>query len=227
MNWGRWRYTTMAITLVISAGARGESLTYHDSIPVQPTGWGYGLSVPQFEPALGTLEAIDVRFSGHIEGTAGFESLDAMAADVLLEFAADLTLTGPSAFEALAQPQVSWMASATGFDGVIDLGGASGQTWLDVVAADVVSVNVPTGFGLGNDWVGAGVVSFWASSAGNSRGSGTGNLLLQFEQNAWAGLAVTYTYSVPEPATFVAVILGVVVLQRRRRGDAEARRMAR
>lgn len=213
----------MVIVPIGAAVARGETLTYRETIPVQRTGWSQGVFLPQFDPSIGMLESIGVDLTGHIEGSAGFESLDASAAEIGLRFAGDVALTGPGgAFASVASPGTGWVATSGPFDGVIDLGGSSGQSWMDVSADATLHTTIPVGLGSALDYVGTGSVPFVVSSSGRSSGSGTGNLLLQFDQMASADVSVTYVYSVPEPAAALLLGAGMVLTMFVRGGAARA-----
>lgn len=218
MNRGRAKYAAIGATLAAGAGVSAESMTFTDMITAKPTGWTADVALPQFDPSLGDLESVAVNLVGRIEGSVGFESLDAAAAEIRLRFAADLILSGPStAFDLIVSPTSNWVAPATSFDGVIDLGGPSGGSWLGLTATEAANVVAGTGPVSLRDFIGTGVVPFVVSTVGRSEGSGTGNLALQFEQQSSADIAVTYTYTVPEPTTLAFLGVGVIATTRQRK----------
>ncbi len=201
----------------VAAPARSESITYSDLASLQATGWSQDLLLPQFDPALGVLQTAVLTLSGHIEGTSAFESMDTQSATVNLLFAADLTVSGPTLSALLvASPQVLLQAFPDPFDGTIDFGGGSGRSYADLSADDVVTMNLLDSFTSLAQYTGTGSVLFAVQSAGDSHGSGSGNLLLNFQQNSSALVEVTYGFGVPEPATLALLGIGLSLVARRR-----------
>ena len=84
------------------AAQAASSVTYSDSIGLATTDWNQNVSVPKFDPALGTLDSITFKLIGHVEGNARFESLDASPAVITMDLKATLTLLRPDLSPILA-----------------------------------------------------------------------------------------------------------------------------
>lgn len=161
----------------------------------QSTNWNQSVTVPQFDPALGTLTGIQVTFRARARGLFGIENLDAGAAQITSTFGATITLRDHASTPVVVlMPTVSFIDSLARFDGVIDFRGTSGVLHDNVVAtgADGYQPSLtPANLAA---FVGTGVVPFSASAVGTSLASGPGNLVSQFSTNANGTLDVCYLY---------------------------------
>ena len=79
-----WKFKTATVTLLAlcllwlsSDQVSAQTITYTDTIPLQPTNWDEQLSLPRFDPALGILTEIEFLLTGEVDGTAKVENLDA------------------------------------------------------------------------------------------------------------------------------------------------------
>jgi uncharacterized repeat protein (TIGR01451 family) len=168
-----------------------------DTIPFQPTNWTGSLSVPQFDPSLGALTSVKVTLIGAIQGTAKYESTDAKAATITLNLSANVQIQRPNNQGLLqTSPVVSKVENAAPFDGNIDFDGPSGSTFpnLQGQATDEKTLTDAADLAL---FTGAGNITLPARATGTSNGSGSGNLIAQFNVDAQAIFRVVYTY---EPA---------------------------
>lgn len=206
------------IGLVAAGPVSAGMISHSDSISMQPTDWSLSLSVPQFDPALGTLDAVEFLLQGSLNGTIFYENEEPAPANVNLLLSASIGLQRPD-FTALISltPSHSIMDTAPAFDGLLDFGGLSGRTYLGVTASDSDSyVTLPM-----EDlspYIGLGNVVLPCGALGNSSGSGPGNWTFGFLTNAAAEVTVTYHYTpIPEPATFAVVSLGCWLCARTRR----------
>jgi len=177
------------------------------------------MSVSKFDPSLGTLTSISWSLSGDVGGSARAESLDASPATLTLDLKATITLDKPGG-GTLAQviPIVSNAFSATAFDGTIDFGGTSGVSYLGL-SGSANDIGTIPGVDWG-DWVGLGNVTLSTNAAGQSSGSGAGNMIQSFATSAGASFEVTYTYDpVPEPSSALlslAAVAGLGLIRRRK-----------
>src|SRR5262249_16326794 len=93
------------------------------------TNWSATQSVPQFNPALGTLTSIDILISDPITATIKVENLDTALATINALDTGAVTLTG-AGINGLSSPiNFSQNFNASAFDGGIDFGGTSGHTF--------------------------------------------------------------------------------------------------
>ena len=84
------------LTLSMTASAQQTQRVCHSNVVVlQNTDWNATVSIPKFDPNLGTLQSIQFTLTGNSAGSARAESLDAQASTVTLTFRNTLTLTRP------------------------------------------------------------------------------------------------------------------------------------
>lgn len=206
-----------ALALSAVAVAGPMSISYTDDIPLQTTAWDLSVTIPRFDPALGELVGIDFTLGGHIEGSAAYESLDATPALISMMFQGEITLMRPDMSElVVVLPLLDITEPASGFDGVIDFDGTSGSTFEDLEADGMEMVSSPPPMSDLVLFTGLDDIVLPVTAVGMSSGSGSGNLLLQFMQEASAFVEVTYHY-VPEPGTMVLLAGGALAVVRRRR----------
>ncbi len=176
--------------------AQTSTLCYTDSIPLQSTNWNSSITVPQFNPTLGNLQSIQFTLSGRIEGSANIESLDAGPTTVNTSFSASITLTRPdNSVIVVTIPIANFSDSVTGFDGLIDFLGTSGESHPGIIATDSdVAVSPPPVSDLAL-FTGFGNVTLPVVALGNSIATGSGNVVTQFMTMAQASCEVCYTYT--------------------------------
>jgi hypothetical protein len=207
-----------SLALLPLSQATADTIMFSDSVALQPTNFNSSVSVPKFNPALGTLTKVIFELSGHVEGQAKFESLDAGATTISMQLAAQVKLQRPDLSSlVVAFPLAMTSDNASAFDGVMDFGGTSGKTYPALAGDDneMSMTTAPLDLAL---FTGMGNIMLPVMATGASSGSGAGNLLLQFNTSASSDVTVTYEYTViPEPATAMLVSLGALGLFRRRR----------
>lgn len=211
--------TALVALLAVSAGASTVSYGPYAQ-PLSTTNWSTSITLPQFDPALGTLNSISFVLFGHVEGTAKFESMDAAPAVITMDLSAMLKLKRPDLTDLVVTiPVASTSDNASAFDGTIDFGGTSGNTYGGLSANDTESATTSTAADKAL-FTGLGSIVLPVTASGASTGSGAGNLLLQFQTSASAWATVTYDYTaVPEPSSLLALMsgLGVIGLAIRRK----------
>ncbi len=196
------RTAALCLTLVaIGGAARADFLTHTASVPLETTNWTRTAALPRFNPALGLLEGVSLSVTGHIEGTAKYESLDAQAAQIVLSFTANLNVRRPDNNVILlaSAPVFNRVDNVTAYDGLLDFGGTSGRNY-NAISSDQTQQFVPNFPLSALDtalFVGAGNVVFTVSANGQTSATGAGNLVSSFSQKASATLTITYLFTPP------------------------------
>jgi len=180
--------------------ATADQLCHTATIPSATTNWNNSVSVPKFDPSLGTLTAIQFSLTGTETVTAKAESLDAQPSTVTLNFQCTMTLTRPdNSVIVIAIPLQTFVDHFTAFDGAIDFRGTSGATHANITVSDTQSANSPpptSDLALFTGPAGnPGMITLPIAAAGTSNASGAGNLISQFNQAASASVTVCYTFT--------------------------------
>lgn len=186
---------------------------FTDSIALQNTNWSSSVSVPKFNPALGTLLSIQFTLSGNVQGSASAESLDSSPTIVNTQSSANITLTRPDlTVLVITAPVANFSDAFTAFDNVIDFAGTSGATHagINVVDTDMATSPPPASdlllfTGLGN-------IVLPVTAVGTSQATGAGNLITQFMTAASASVEVCYTYEVNTPPVFTEPTCGATYM---------------
>lgn len=206
----------LAAALVLGTqAARADTIAYSDSLPLTPTDFTQPLSVPRFDPALGTLDRVTVTLTGRVEGSHRFESLDPMPVNVTMTHHAVIALRRPDLTALVASmPDVSSTTATTAFDGGIDFAGGSGRTLSSLMSESANSVTLLPAGGELVLFTGPGDVVLPVTAVATGMGSGSGNLITQFSTSASAHIVVAYDFtpaatSAPEPSTLVLLGVGI------------------
>ncbi len=194
--------TAAALTFAGSAQAATLTQTVSATKPVTTTNYTDTLSVAQFDGSLGTLTKVTFSLAGTVLGNANAESLDAAPATVTLNLSAGINLNLPAALGGgllvNVTPLANQVFNASAFDGTFDFAGTSGAAFTGLTNTDsdsAIKTDAPTlAFFTGLSTVNMGLVA-----SGLSSGSGSGNLVTQFQTQAGAELQVTYEYTTPDP----------------------------
>jgi len=172
-----------------------QTQTFSDSIPVTNTNWALTVSLPKFDPALGTLQTIALTLDGHIEGQAAVESTDASPTQITTQFQANLTLARPDmSIIAVVIPQITNIVDLTAFDGTIDFAGTSGHTFPGLMQNSQQTVTSPPPRSDLALFTGTGNIVLPVTAVGTSVATGSGNVVTQFATRASAVVTVVYTY---------------------------------
>lgn len=195
----------LLLALLIAQSSGAATVTHSVSVPLSTTDWSKVIYIPQFDPALGTLESVSMSMAAHVEGMAFFENMDAMPAEVTTYLSAELKLLNGELL-AVAMPVHTIVDQVPGYDGVLDFGGESGKTYANLVADDDAAADFtdPAFLAL---FTGTGETDLTVAAWGKSRVTGAGNLAAGFQTKAQAEITITYTYS-----TCVSSIGGVIWL---------------
>jgi hypothetical protein len=203
---------------MMATAANAATVSYDASVSDAPTNWANVLSLPQFNPALGTLTKVTLTLFGRVDGTVQAENLSPTSSSTTtLTLAAKIIAEVAGAtLEVVVEPFDEEVVVLDAFDGIIDFGGTSGRTFASF-ATDEKSESTMADL---LPFIGLGLIDVNVSANGTSAGSGGGNLLLSSASTAQAKTTVTYTYSeIPLPAglPLLATAVGGLALLRRRK----------
>ncbi len=203
MNTLRTSFVALALVgTALGASAQTQQVCFTDSIPLQPTNWSNTVSIPKFDPNLGTLQTINFSLTGNVQGSARAESLDAAPSMVTTSFSANITLTRPDLTPIVVTlPIANFNDAFTAFDGTIDFMGTSGATHPNINVTDTqMQVSPPPLSDLAL-FTGVGNIVLPVTANGSSVATGAGNLITQFQTDAAAIVQVCYTYLPNNPPT--------------------------
>ncbi|MBL8764867.1 MAG: choice-of-anchor E domain-containing protein [Phycisphaerae bacterium] len=203
----------------ITGSARAESVDYSASISLATTNWSDSISIPLFDPNLGSLVSIEFYLSGMVAGNAAFESLDAAQSIVDLSLKAEIKLMRPDASSlVVVLPEVNTSDSVQSFDGSIDFGGDSGRTHNGLTSSMTEAFFSPPPVSDLALFTGNGTINLLVSAAGLSSASGAGNLITFFQTQASADVRVRYNYTtIPLPSVAGMGLSGIACMGLRRR----------
>lgn len=181
----------------LSSTARAETLVYTDTIPLTRTDWNDTLTIPRFDPTVGILTGVEITLTADITGAVGVENRAANPIAVLVQEQATVNLTLPMGGALAAGGTVISQNVNLGVsDGIIDFAGPGGIT-LPVLAAVANSQAMANQADLAF-FSGAGTIPFPTDARVQWTGSGSGNMILEFNHFVNANLTVRYTYAVPQ-----------------------------
>lgn len=190
-------------------------------VPLQLTNWNQFVTIPKFDPTLGTLTLVTVKISANFEASILAENTGPSPSNI--NAVATVTVTPSPSPPVLWNlgPMAGGLASAafvTANDGTMDFTGTDTASFGTNGTLMVTrSFNNPGDLGhftagfIGDNWsvnaTGTGFVSVTSDS---------GNVHSQGQSKAGMQVDVTYHY-IPEPATLTFLTLGLGVMARRRR----------
>jgi hypothetical protein len=167
---------------------------YTVNFPDRTTDWTDTRSLPQFDPALGTLRSIEIRTTDPITSTVRLENVDTAAATIHALVNGTATLSGPSLASLVTTLRVEHSFAAAPFDGTIDFMGPSGHTYGPEITPGSNDVTLTSASDLA-PYMGTGQVTFTESTLSNSSASGSANLVLSVNTSVAASVEVIYHYT--------------------------------
>jgi hypothetical protein len=158
------------------------------------TAWNDSAAIAQFDPALGTLESINITLSDNILAHVGAENLGSTAASFSATDTATLTLDLPvSTSTETVAASVSDTRSLAAFDGSADYAGASGYS-TNLAAQTSGSTDVLTDRADLAAFTGHRAVVLPIAGTSAATIDGPGNLMAGLFTEAGGTAAVSYTY---------------------------------
>ena len=188
----------LGAALTGQAWAQTATVQFSDAVALTTTNWDRTVSIPKFNPALGSLISVTLTLNGRIEGQAAVESSDSSPITITTQFKADITLARPdNSVLAVVIPQVDNVSNLAPSDGTLDFAGPSGQTFANLIQSaqqSVTSPPPPSDLAL---FSGAGNIILPVLARGTSQAVGSGNVTTSFATKAAATVTVIYLYTPP------------------------------
>ncbi len=157
------------------------------------TGWSSNLPVRQFNPALGTLEAVKITVAADIAGSVAAEDLGTAGSAFVTQTAA-VTVGQPGSFlDLAAAPSVNDTQMLAAFDGTADFAGTSGQIDQGLTNTATMSSELEDTAQLAA-FTGTGTVSVPIATTSSATLDGPANLVARLLAQAGATVSVSYTY---------------------------------
>lgn len=170
-------------------------LTHEAAFSASPTDHSRTSSLPQFDPALGTLTSVEIIAEGALQSQVKMENLGAGPADVKAELKGHFTFQAPGAGPLVSNPTAELSGTLAAFDGQMDMKGDSARDFgVTPVAAAPVTATVTEADALAA-YVGTGTVSVSESARAEACACGSGNLVAMVNSVASGKVKVVYHYT--------------------------------
>lgn len=214
----REKFFALSAIGALASVAAADVVSYDAQFATKKTNWSDSITLPLFDPSLGTLNKVSWTLWGEVAGTARFESEDSGPADITMKLSATLTLFGPDASVLqITIPFFQLVETVTAYDGITDFGGTSGRTYTGL-QADKAESGETIAPGQLAQFTGVGDLILPLTAEGSSTATGAGNIISAFSTFAAAKATISYEYTpVPAPGALALAGLGGLVLARRRR----------
>ena len=200
-----------------AAPARAAVIVHSVDVGPDTVPWSENVQLPQYDPAFGTLQSVQIRYTGTLSGDVGVENLEDKFNTIFG------TMDGTfGIYNDLNELLLSLHLVQTGsqvadpFDFNLDYGGASGYTF-GLSATGGNSVTYTSNL---EPFIGLGTLQYSVASSDNSFGTAGAGLPAFFSLLSGSGtLEIVYsTGSVPEPSTlltFGMALAGCLLFRRR------------
>lgn len=209
----------LAPVLFCTALAAANTVTYSVVVPPQVTDFASVVQLPQFNPALGTLQQADLSISANMVSNALIENRSNTQATFFMQVTESASVVPPfgSFITAAANSVPTTPQVAAAYDGVpytVDPNGADTVHW----TINVTNVTASRSYTAPGDLaVYTGTQNMNLTVLGDSSVSLSGttaNFVAASSSTAGGTVSITYTY-VPEPASLALLLGGLAALRRR------------
>jgi hypothetical protein len=172
-----------------------DKIVQQQTVGDTATGWSQALPFSQFDPALGTLQAIDVGLTADLTGGVSVESLEAAPATISVSQTGNVSVASPTGASLVsAPPEASASAGFGAYDGATDYAGASGATFALSNAA-TADLSLPAGTIDLGPFLGTRTVALPVAANAALHANGPANLQLLSHASAGAVVDLQYDHS--------------------------------
>lgn len=214
-----WMGALGALLLTVVSPASASVFVHSVNVGPDTAGWTNTALLPQFDPSLGTLQSVQIRITGELNGDVGVENLEDKFNTVYGNLAGTFNV-----YDATNGLALTLNLTQTGsqvldpFDFNLDYGGTSGYTFglaTNGSASALYTSDLGSFIGLGN------LLYTITTSDDSSATAGSGTPAFFSLLSGSGTLEITYTTAtIPEPGTMLtlgAALAGCAFLRRRQR----------
>jgi hypothetical protein len=171
-----------------------QTKTYTVTFPSTLTNFDLTQALPQFDPSLGTLLAVDITNAGSITTDVKVENTsNTSPTSITGTVGGNMTLTAPGVSLTTSPQRNTGTFNAGVYDGMLDYKGSSGMDFGPSTASGTRSTEL-TGAAM-TPFIGTGTVALEETATATSTASGGGNVVVQLASSAQATVTVTYRYT--------------------------------
>jgi uncharacterized repeat protein (TIGR01451 family) len=184
-------YYSFSTDSTISTSPKTQS--FNLDFPDNKTNQTQRKTIPQFDPSLGTLTAIDFIIQGQITSDIKVENEDPSPATITGVVSGNLNIAGRGFSTQVTTSSSSRTFDASAWDGVTDYAGTSGKDFgsVTVPGSKTITLTDPTAL---LDYSGTGAVTISENAVATSSADGGGNLQARITSSGSAHLTVVYHY---------------------------------
>lgn len=175
--------------------ASADQVEFCDSIPEHFAGWNSNVTLPKFDPEMGTLRAVDLFCKLNLSQEMTIENMNSEPANFTLNLSGALRVELPSSDNISISFNQENKGNLSGYDGVMDYAGSSGKKTVSGIPTQAASMSIADI----SDFLGSSPgesivlpVSIDVSSRTKTTGTSSSGVLL----SAGAKVCVSYTYDV-------------------------------
>lgn len=129
-------------SLLLTASA--ETVSYCDSIPLKVTDWNSSVTLPKFDPEMGTLTGVDLKSVSNLSLGIRVESKNRKPANYSVSIFGGFVVVLPNSDSITINVNHSSGGRLSGYDGNMDYSGASGYNSSEVFAGEPVFKSYPS-----------------------------------------------------------------------------------
>jgi hypothetical protein len=129
-------------SLLLTASA--ETVSYCGSIPMQVTDWNSSVTLPKFNPEIGTLTGVDLKGVSNLSLGITMENKNQKPANYSVSILGGFMIVLPNSDNISINVNHSYEGELSGYDGNMDYSGASGHNSNEVIAGEPVLRSYPS-----------------------------------------------------------------------------------